>query len=362
MKALKRLAASFLCLLLAFSAVAPAFASELAAAKPGDWVTFLLLCNEGMLNDGGDVGNTVMLISMNASEGSIRQLMFTWDSFIDYPGYEMPQLLDKPFRVGGPEETLRLFNQNFQQNIRSYLSINFLNLASLIDAFGGVTLDITRAERNALNGMVASKKQAALAALKSLLLDETQYAALFDTYYLNEYGPKTHLMGLQAVGFGWLQYDSVVNCCEREVRVIADLFRQVGNFVRDRVAFYMDGDEQPDGSDARRSINIDRMTDEDEEYLYELLSPIFEKSYTNLTREEIRDISVAIARAGYMAQKAGKNMLEVIDYQILPLESNEPYVTIAGIRGHLLDYAANTLAINRFLYGTDVSPLLEDAP
>ncbi|NLG24175.1 MAG: hypothetical protein GX558_02390 [Clostridiales bacterium] len=355
MKALSRLAALLLCLALAGAASAE-------GGGDGEWVTFLLLCNEGMLNDGGDVGNTLMVVSMNAAEGSIRQLMFTWDSFINYPGFEMPQLLDKPFRVGGPEETLKLFNQNFGQSIDSYLSINFMNLASLIDSFGGVTLDVTRAERNALNGMVASKKQSALIALKSFMLDETLYNALFDSFYLNEYGPNTQVSGLQAVGYGWLQYDSVANCCLREVEVIADLFRQVGGFVEQRVAFYVDGETPPDGGDGRRPVNLSQLSGEDREFLYRLVSPIFEKSYNNLTREKIETVSVAIARAAYDARRMDKNIFEMIEYQILPLEHDQPYTTIAGVQGHALDYAANTLAINRFLRNAGESPRPEEMP
>ena len=362
MKALWRLAALSLCLLLACMGPASVSAEREETAGESEWVTFLLLCNEGMLNDGGDVGNTVMIVSMNPSAGSIRQLVFTWDAFVDYPGFETPQLLDKPFRVGGPEETRKLFNLNFRQNIQSYLSLNFLNLAALIDDFGGVTLDVTRAERNALNGMVASKKQSALTALKSLMLDENRFSSMFDSYYLDEYGPETRLNGLQAVGYGWLQYDSVANCCVREMKVVSELFRQMSQFVQNRAAFYRDGDARPDGSDGRRPIHIDQMTDEDVQYLYELISPIFERSYTNLTRQDIEDISVTIIRAAYAAQQSGKNMLEAIDYQVLPLENGSPYVTIPGIQGVLLDSEPTNLALNQFLYDADVCPMLKDQP
>ncbi|HML46765.1 MAG TPA: hypothetical protein PKE04_08465, partial [Clostridia bacterium] len=110
MKVLVRAMALALCFALAFAGSIPA--EEIPSTDGDAWVTFLLICNEGMLNDGGDVGNTIMVVSMNPELGSIRQLMVGWDTFIEYPGFETPQLLDKPFRVGGPEEMLKLFNEN----------------------------------------------------------------------------------------------------------------------------------------------------------------------------------------------------------------------------------------------------------
>ena len=327
-------------------------------AEENEWITFLLLCNEGMLNDGGDVGNTVMIISINIATGSIKQLIFAWDTFIDYPGFEAMQLLDKPFRVGGPEETMKIFNENFNQNIDFYLSINFLNLASLIDDFGGVTVDVTRAERNALNGMVASKLKYIEAQLQSLMLDEVLYSVMLKSCYLEEYGAETHLNGLQAVGFGWLQYDSVANCCKREAAVIADLFDQVASYISERVTFFSKSDTPPKKTRGKRLIDLDDLTDDDIEYLYMLCSPIFNESYTNLTKDEIENISIALAHDAYNAYQSGEDIFSAIEYKVFPFEVGDPYTKIAGKRGHTIDFAANTLAINHFLYNSDEAPML----
>ena len=171
-------------------------------AEPDGWTTFLLICNEGMNNDKGNAGNTMMVVSINAGEGKIRLLQFTWDTFVHYEGYDVPQKLDMPYRNAGPEEALRVFNENFGTDIKLYMSLNYLNLASLIDAYGGVTVEVTRAERNALNGMVASKKNRLQEEAGMGLLTQAVIDALANDYYLNDYGPDTHLNGLQAVGFG----------------------------------------------------------------------------------------------------------------------------------------------------------------
>ena len=111
-----------------------------------EWLTFFMICNEGMNNDGGNVGNTMMAISMQPYSGRIRLMMFTWDTFVEYEGYDVPQKIDMAFRNNGPEESVKVFDANFDMDIENYISLNYLNLASLIDNYGGVNVTIYGAE------------------------------------------------------------------------------------------------------------------------------------------------------------------------------------------------------------------------
>ena len=329
----------------------PGFAlAEDAADDADDWVTFFLLCNEGMTNEGGNVGNTMMVVGMNPNTGVIRLMMFTWDTFVQYEGYDIPQLIGMPYRNNGPEGTMEVFNENFDMNIERFMSLNYLNLASLIDQYGGVNVDISRAERNALNGMVSSKKWSIQKQADSGLLTQAMVELLADEYYLEDFGPNTHLNGLQAVGFGWLQYDSVYNCCLREVEVNADLFSSVANQISERVIFYEDGADAPEEVDDRRVINLDKMSDEDIQFLMELVQPIFDKSYNNLTEEDIVGISTTLARVAYHAARQGKNIFSSLETNVFPLEATEEYDVVAGTQGHLVDYEANSEAMKAFLF------------
>ena len=318
------------------------------------WVDFLLICNEGMNNDKGNAGNTLMVVSMNPENGKIRLLMFTWDTFIDYEGYDVPQMLDMPYRNNGPEEAMKVFNANFGTNIKYYLSLNYLNLAGMIDDYGGIEVDVSRGERNALNGMVGSKKNQLIASVATGLLTQAIIDMLAEEYYLNEYGPDTHLNGLQAVGFGWLQYDSVYNCCEREVEVIAGLFKSCGATIAQKIAFYTNETEAPEGeADGKRLINLDAVSEEDYAFIRKQIDSIFTKSANNLPEEDIRSISLALARVAYEAAKQGVNIFDTqsLKYMVLPLEAQEEYDIIAGAKGHIVDKEANSAAIAEFLFG-----------
>ena len=362
---LRKWTALFLAVCLLMSVVSLSFAETanpeeeeendtlLEAEAEEDWVTFLLVCNEGMKNDGGNVGNTMMVVSLKPTDGRIKLMMLTWDTFINYAGYDLPQLIDQPYRNNGPEETMKVFNDNFGTDIDNYMSLNYLNLASLIDEYGGVDLNISRAERNALNSMVASKKETLQAQADSGLLNQLVVEMLAQEYYLTDYAPDTHLNGLQAVGYGWLQYDSVYNCCQRELKVIADLFTKVGDAVSSHVIFYDNESGVPEYEDSRRKINLDALTEGDIEYLYTEVSPIFQMSTNNMTDDEIVSIFVALSNAAYQASRQGVNVFDSLETSIFPLEVTDAYVTIAGIEGHLIDYDANGAAMKEFLYPDD---------
>ena len=248
---------------------------------------------------------------------------------------------------------MKVFNDNFHLGINLFMSLNYLNLASLIDAYGGVDIDISRAERNALNAMVASKKenitaQASLGFVSQMMLEQ-----LANDYYLNEYGPATHLNGLQAVGYGWLQYDSVYNCCERDVKVISNLFYQVGKTISEKVVLYTNESGAPENTEGRRAINLDNLTNDDAAFLRSEMSPIFMMAYHNLSEEEIHDISLALLRSGYLAARQGVGIFTNLQYEIYPKEARNEYDNVAGTKGHLVDYEANEEAMKAFLFNED---------
>ena len=352
-KPLKGICLLMACLLLSVCLLPACAAAEAEPAEKDDWVNFLLLCNEGMNNNGGNAGNTMMVVGMNPVRGKIRLMMLTWDTFINYAGYDVPQRMDMPYRKGGPEETVKVFQDNFHIDIDLFMSLNYLNLSTMIDRYGGLELDITRAERNALNNMVSSKKETIQAQAKAGILSQLLIELLANEYFLDDYGPDTHVNGLQAVGYGWLQYDSVYNCCERELEVVGAFFDRVALDIADNVAFYTDATGYPERLGGRRAIDLDAVTEEDKVFLRQLISPIFQMCYHNLSEEEIIGISLTLARVAYSAAREGVDIFSSLETAVFPLEVHNPYDHVAGAKGHLVDFAANTEAMKVFLYQDD---------
>lgn len=315
-----------------------------------DWVTFLLVCNEGMNNTGSNVDNTQMCIAMNPTTGKIRLMSLTWDTFIKYDGYDIPQVINMAYRNNGPEEVVKVFDSNFDMSIDRFMSLNFLNLAYLIDDYGGVKVDITRAERNALNGLVASKKRDLQKMAGDNLLSQYAMDLLEKEYHLSEFGHDTLLNGLQAVSYGWLQYDSVYNCCERELKIVSGLFHSISEQINKEVVFYTNETGVPENTDNRRVINLDDISDDDRAYLMQILAPVTQTSYNNLSEEEEFGIVSTLARSAFSASREGVDIFVDLDQEIFPLEAKQPYDNVAGIKGHIIDYDNNSTAMKQFLY------------
>jgi len=353
MKAAFRLS-RLICVMLMLALI-PAFCAQAESADGGDaeWFTFFLMCNEGNINERGDVGNTIMVFSVNPVEGRIKQAIIRWDVFYEDPDTSELQLFDQPFREGGVEKAMETFNRLFDQNISSYLSINYLNLAYLLDEYGGVYVDLSRAERNAINGLLDDKVHHLETQMMDLGLDATSFQELVEAYYLNEYGPNTHLNGIQAVAYGWLQYDSVEECCLREVDVISQFFFQVSKFVLDRTFIYT-GETIASLESADpllRPVNLDALTEEDRQYLYDMAAPIFTRAYSNLSEDEVVDWLVAILRTMHNGSLSGKAPFDVVEFRMIPESNTHPYEQIVdGTRGLVIDYEQNAQILDDFLF------------
>jgi len=86
------------------------------------------------------------------------------------------------------------------------------------------------------------------------------------------------------------------------------------------------------------------------------MAPIFQMAYHNLSEEDIHNISIALARASYAGSRQGFDIFDHLEYKVFPLEVREPYNSVAGAKGHLVDYAANKKAMEDFLFSEEMLP------
>ena len=59
--------------------------------------------------------------------------------------------LNHAYMYGGPEQAIRTINQNFGLDIQDYVTVNFASMAKIVDAFGGVNIDLTEDEISEIN-------------------------------------------------------------------------------------------------------------------------------------------------------------------------------------------------------------------
>jgi LCP family protein required for cell wall assembly len=85
---------------------------------------------------------------------------------------------------GGPELAMRTVNENFGMNIRYYAMVNMTTLARVVDAVGGIEVDIDKGEMRNINLQMAAFSVSGL-----------------DQSKLKAYGKGTHLTGNQALSY-----------------------------------------------------------------------------------------------------------------------------------------------------------------
>ena len=106
--------------------------------------------------------DVTMVLSVDTSTGSVKLTSILRDLYTDIPGYKSKGRLNEAYSRGsgksgangenrGAMLTMRTINHNFDLNVSQYVVINFYGLASIIDAIGGVDVDLIKGEANAIN-------------------------------------------------------------------------------------------------------------------------------------------------------------------------------------------------------------------
>ena len=100
--------------------------------------------------------------------------------------------LNHAYMYGGPEQAIRTINQNFGLDIQDYVTVNFTSMAKIVDAFGGVNIDLTEEEVEQVN---INMQDLAVNSPESLSGDISTYAPL-------SAGEGVLLNGDEAVAYG----------------------------------------------------------------------------------------------------------------------------------------------------------------
>lgn len=101
--------------------------------------------------EGGVQSDCMMIASINNSTGKVRLVSVYRDTLLQQAdgGYGKA---NSAYTKGGPEEAIALMNRNLDLDIKKYISVNFNALADVIDALGGIELEMTEEEVYWTNG------------------------------------------------------------------------------------------------------------------------------------------------------------------------------------------------------------------
>ena len=128
--------------------------------------------------------------------------------------------LNHAYMYGGPEQAIRAINQNFGLDIQDYVTVNFSVMAKIVDAFGGVNIDLTEEEVEQVN---INMRDLAATSPDSMAGDVSTYAPL-------SAGEGVLLNGDEAVAYGRIRaIDNDNGRVERQQEVLSALLSKASS-------------------------------------------------------------------------------------------------------------------------------------
>lgn len=176
----------------------------------GDWTNILLLGCDSYTTKEQQRTDSMIILSVNMKTAQVKMTSLMRDTWIKSSSSRGSRKLTELCAVGGPELTIQAINENFGMNLNKYALISMAGIAEIIDLVGGLDLDITEAERKALN--------------KGLF----DLSGLSGMEQLQQSGEQVHLNGNQATAYARIRkIDSDYVRTERQRTVLLALAEKI---------------------------------------------------------------------------------------------------------------------------------------
>lgn len=118
----------------------------------------LLIGNDSRSADESGRSDAMILVSISSRTNSIHLTSLLRDIYVDIPGHDGNRL-NAAYAYGGPELLMKTLEENFDIEVNRYMLVNFQAFANLVDAVGGVNLELTNEEVQYINGYLVEYNQ-----------------------------------------------------------------------------------------------------------------------------------------------------------------------------------------------------------
>lgn len=261
-----------------------------------DGVINVLLIGNDSRSEGEDGRSDAMiLLSISNKTKKVHMMSLLRDMYVEIPGYDGNRL-NAAYAYGGPELLMETIEENFDVEVNRYAQVNFQAFANLVDAVGGVDLELTNAEVQLVNAYLNEYNL-----LEGRPIDTDYLAA--------DAEGMMHLNGPQALAYCRNRYiGDDFGRTERQRKVLGDILNRA----------------------PKALLNMDQVVD-----------GIFSNVTTNLTQAECTLLSGQI--------------FKLLSYDIvqssIPLEDTYSNATIRGMSVLDVDFEVNNAYIRSEIYG-----------
>lgn len=300
---------------------------ELNKNLPDNIINILLVgidTRSADLNKGEQHGDVQIILSINKDTGSVKLTSIQRDLFVTLPGYKNKQRINVAYHFGqsnpnrnggGGQFAMRTINHNFQMNIEYYATINFYGLASIVDALGGIDMEMTRAEATHINSYLRQHPPA---------YDNHKGDPDYVRQELEKVDGVQHLDGVQAVMYARTRkVDNDFGRTERQRKLLEVLLQKVMS----------------------EGMNVGRLMD--------LLGIVEPYVTTNMNFSDMFNLAVGLLQSG-IVEKAlnGETLMEQFR---IPMDGTWKHDTVSGssvvVFNSTKSLQQNTEALHEFIYG-----------
>lgn len=237
--------------------------------------------------------DAMILLSINKKSKTITSASLLRDIYLQIPGKNNNRL-NAAYAYGGPSLLMNTIEQNFKVSVDRYASVDFYVFMDIIDAVGGVTIEVTKEEIPIINNYLAE--------LNSLRGEKE------GTDYLQEAGVLM-LNGKQALAYARNRYIGTdFERTARQRRVLNEALQKV------------------------KKLNLIQLNS--------LLNKLLPQITTNLTEGEIFSMILSIPKyAGYK-----------MDQSHIPVDNSYQFMRIRGMDVITLNFDKNIKILQEQLY------------
>lgn len=149
--------------------------NKIEKADDKDGITNILLAGvDGNNLDKGNRSDSMMVLTIDEKNNDIRITSLARDTYVQIPGYG-EEKLTHAYAYGGPALLLQTIDKNFGLKIDKYAVVSFSSFEKIIDAMGGVEIDVLPKEVSYIQGVESAGKQT-LNGAEALAYSRIRYA------------------------------------------------------------------------------------------------------------------------------------------------------------------------------------------
>ncbi|MCD7824642.1 MAG: LCP family protein [Clostridiaceae bacterium] len=119
-------------------------------AKESEEVINILICGEEAINDDRGRTDSIMIATINQKDNQLSLTSIMRDTYVSIPGFS-DNKINAAYHNGGMKTLVATIKENFGISVDGYVLVNFDSFQEIIDAIGGIDIELSQEEVTYLN-------------------------------------------------------------------------------------------------------------------------------------------------------------------------------------------------------------------